>query len=247
MDILTRREKESLQPTEQSMHIYHADACGNTFLVICADDMECASAHLHNLPTTTWSFDSALILLPSETASVRMLVVEQDGSISTMCGNGTRAVAAVLDEMDLPRTIEVGHGVLEVHKIRPSRYAVNLGTPYVNGAIHVCGEPHQVFAMRELDLNILESHGRLCVPHANATGYQNVSPNTIIARTFERGVNRFTHSCGTGASAAAWHASDCGTRPGSYSVQMGKFVLTAHIDPTSVTLEGDVTIRKETS
>ena len=81
--------------------------------------------------------DGLILILPSETADVRMRMFNADGSESEMCGNGVRCVAKYAYDHGLaknnPMKIQTGRGVLTLHleidrgKVR--QVMVNMGEP----------------------------------------------------------------------------------------------------------------------
>jgi diaminopimelate epimerase len=77
-----------------------------------------------------------------------------------------------------------------------------------------CGEPHAVVFVDSIQGIPLETWGSATVPRANCTVVARISDRHVFARTFERGVNRETFSCGTGATAAAQLIVDMAARDG---------------------------------
>ena len=236
--------------------MYIAEACGNTFAVMF-DDRGQAQERLQDWrQSETWTFDSALVLHSTTGASVAMSIHERDGSVSAMCGNGLRALGAILDDLGLPRSVRVDSGVLHVERSRNGAYQTPI-RPAVPGGIlrpsigpeggytlyEVEGEPHAVAVVDQADHVPLARWARHVVPLANCTILSRVSHNTIRARTFERGVNRETPSCGTGACAAATAAvRELGFTARRIQVSMTHFVLTVNLTPDAMVLEGSVNI-----
>jgi diaminopimelate epimerase len=82
--------------------------------------------------------DGLILILPSDTADVRMRMFNADGSEAEMCGNGVRCVAKFAYDHGLtsknPLRVETGRGVLQLalevgpdQKVR--RVTVNMGEP----------------------------------------------------------------------------------------------------------------------
>lgn len=243
-----------------SIRIWEADACGNRFLILAGNE-QTVEKHLTALRFTgKWSFDSALVLAESGNA-FRMSVVERDGSVSDMCGNGARAVGHVLECVGVKSAIEVGAGILEVKKTSRG-YAVPLGkvvrlpwSPEVvinqlpdHTVYAVSREPHAVIRVNNVNAFPLSKIGpQFTQRGVNCTVFSEVGSNTICARTFERGVERETHSCGTGATAAAWssqsHRVARGGAWGSTEVRMSGQSLWVHLQDGEPILEGPATAR----
>src|SRR6059058_1813706 len=84
--------------------------------------------------------DGLILILPSESADVRMRMFNADGSESEMCGNGVRCVAKYAFDHGLtrrnPMTVETGRGVLSLAlravegKVR--EVTVNMGEPILD-------------------------------------------------------------------------------------------------------------------
>jgi len=210
-------------PHEGAVRLFKADATGNRFLIVLGHPAEVAAAVIRLVGCgQAWSFDSLLSLDLVPGGTVLMRVWEQDGSESAMCGNGARAVARLLDMLGLPLRIALKSGrALDVVRTADGLYSVPLGPVMDGGAFpvpqlgappfrlyQVCGEPHAVALMPSLSGVPLEAWGRLTVPRANCTVVSRSRGGEVAARTFERGVNRETLSCGTGATAAAQRLLD---------------------------------------
>ena len=94
------------------------------------------------------------------------------------------------------------------------------------------------------DLNVLgrqlNADGR-CFPFGmNITAFIEEKPNLLCAVTYERGVQRLTQSCGTGASCAA--AFYLNNRPGQVMVKNPGGILEIIITPDYLELKGPATI-----
>lgn len=234
------------------MEKWIGEACGNTFLVLFPhrNEKELVARHLDNLrKTKRWTFDTALALWPTNGASVAIQVIERDGSISNMCGNGVRVVGKILQQQNRPRTIQTGQSILSINTTRHDLLSANLGeieyagiqiTPYAQlfTTYKICGEPHSVGIVNNVHKAPLSKWGRRIVPKANCTICSPVTNGIIEARTFERGVNQITQSCGTGACAAAFAMRRHADNSDKLEVRMHNYTLHVHISSRNVTLEG---------
>lgn len=158
-----------------------------------------------------------------------------DGSLAQMCGNGIRVFARFLVEEGLadPAGMEIATrgGVRHVRRVESGEYAVQMGEAtamkgfasvqvgnrsYPAVGVHV-PNPHAVAFVGSLD-----AAGALTQPPevgpegmfpegVNVEFVADVAPAHIAMRVHERGVGE-THSCGTGACAAAYAAR---RRPGA--------------------------------
>ncbi len=159
--------------------------------------------------------DGLIVLAPHDQYDFRMIYYNADGRVSTMCGNGGRCVLhyyyhniraseeILFLAIDGPHTGIVGNEVqLKMNDV-----------PCVdkNGADYILdtGSPHYVqFAekINDIDVNAL---GRMIrhSPPFKADGinvnFVRLNDKSISVRTYERGVENETLSCGTGVVASA--------------------------------------------
>jgi diaminopimelate epimerase len=170
--------------------------------------------------------DGMLLIEDSEKASVRMRIINRDGSEASMCGNGSRAAAHwAHHEIKLPQEfkIETLAGVLNAHvdgdvaKVRltdPKDFARVDGfdVPGAMDGIYFVntGVPHLVTEFADLGAVSIHTLGQTIRYHerfkpagTNASFFQVLGPGHIRVRVYERGVEAETQSCGTGSSACA--------------------------------------------
>ena len=100
--------------------------------------------------------DGLIMVLPSETADVRMRMFNADGTESEMCGNGVRCVAKLAYDHGLskrnPMKVETGRGVLSLALElggdgKVAQVVVNMGEPILDLA-EVPVDPKKVSAQR---------------------------------------------------------------------------------------------------
>lgn len=165
--------------------------------------------------------DGLICLLPSQEADFRMQYFNSDGHESTMCGNGGRCLAAFAAytgaagaegrfiAVDGPHAYRIlPGGLVTLGMIRPYGYRV-LGEDRV--FLHT-GSPHYVAFLPEgiAQLDVHAEGRRIRYDAAFAPGGLNVNfvqaegPQALHVRTYERGVEGETLSCGTGVTAAAY-------------------------------------------
>lgn len=169
-----------------------------------------------------------LILLEEDSESdFRMVYFNSDGGESTFCGNGGRCAVAFARLLNpgLGRSIRFraldGFHLAEAGENNIS-LAMNLVSPVMPvpgeaGVFDVhTGSPHRVFLYEEkADSDTVFRKGRE-VREAHSAGGINVNFMTILGgnhiflRTYERGVEAETLSCGTGVTAAALVAAGLG-------------------------------------
>lgn len=177
--------------------------------------------------------DGVLFLSPSTRADLGMRLIQPDGSEAEMCGNGIRCLAKyawdggyVGEQFD----VETLAGIIpvQVREGEGSFWAkVNMGQPkFDRPLIPACGSgdllqerieeicvsavntgvPHAVVFVDDLDFDIMKlapsiRHSSLFPEGANVN-FVKLGEHLEI-RTFERGVEGETLSCGTGSVAAA--------------------------------------------
>jgi len=167
--------------------------------------------------------DGLIILAPHPTLDFRMIYYNSDGRESTMCGNGGRCIArfaadlqAVGEQMKFEAidgehqaTImgaEVALQMIDVEEIS------RIGADYFADT----GSPHHVAFADELEtLDLIEEAQAIRYnEHYKQEGvnvnYVKVEGDSLSMRTYERGVEDETFSCGTGVTAAALTAFAAG-------------------------------------
>lgn len=171
--------------------------------------------------------DGLLVLDTSKKADYRMHIINADGSVAQMCGNGIRCLAAYIvrhrKPQVLPFFIETLAGII-VAKARDETALVKLSQPYdyqpdiplnvLGKKIHVnyinTGVPHTVIyvdALSNIDVaaigRAVRYHKRFAPAGTNVNFVEQIARDRIAVRTYERGVEDETKACGTGSVAAA--------------------------------------------
>lgn len=156
-----------------------------------------------------------------------------DGSEAEMCGNGARCVARWAYETGITKdkmVIETIAGNVPAERLDSRTYRVQLNSPTVfeaNKTIQVAGKevtvdyvelgspgiPHLVVHIPDLAMTELASifdFARKLRNHpafkkgTNVNFYDILSDQTVVERTYERGVEDFTLACGTGTGSTAY-------------------------------------------
>ncbi|MEW5801966.1 MAG: hypothetical protein AB1847_07665 [bacterium] len=177
--------------------------------------------------------DDLLVLQDSTIADVRLRVLGKDGYEADFCGNGMiYAAAKVGEEMNVDKVkiesasgvktavkldgewkVEIGQAIMLNQELATIPSTLLHGRP-VFGLVRA-GEPHLIMGV-PATFNGLHMHQKdfenYCRPLRDITGIEggvNITmvfesrDNAVLIRTFERGVQRQTFSCGTGSVSAA--------------------------------------------
>jgi diaminopimelate epimerase len=175
--------------------------------------------------------DGVLLVLPSANGAARMRVVNADGSVPEMCGNGLRCVALLVAEQlghhngELAIETDAGvrvclferrgdEGVVDVDMgvVRVvGQRALNVAGVLLELTLADAGNPHAIAYREEPETDVLVL-GPPVATHASFAEGTNVElvrwrDGAIEVAVWERGVGR-TLACGTGACAVA--AVACG-------------------------------------
>ena len=170
--------------------------------------------------------DGLLLIEDSKKADLKMRIFNPDGSEVDMCGNGSRSVALYAVESGIaPKDmrIETGAGIIDAEviglnvKVRltdPKDLSLNkrlkIGKKVHKVHFINTGVPHVVSFLKDIDkLNVgsigskIRYHKSFKPEGTNADFVKVLNPKEIKIRTYERGVERETYACGTGAAASA--------------------------------------------
>jgi len=172
--------------------------------------------------------DGAIILVPSKSGKTDWAwdFYNNDGSVGEMCGNGARCFARFVQKKtgsNRDFTFETGAGVITAH-FEGERVTVNLTTPQglrLNEQVPLStgqqtvhslntGVPHAVLFVPDADKAMIQQvgpevrrHSHFAPRGTNVNFVQLLEPGRIRVRTYERGVEDETYSCGTGVTASA--------------------------------------------
>lgn len=160
-----------------------------------------------------------LILLENDSQhDFRMVYYNSDGNQSTMCGNGGRCIVRFAFDLQLitGETVFIAidgvhHAAIVDDEISLQMIDVHKITKNEDGSVFLdTGSPHYVGLVTEIDdFPIFEFGKKIRYSKAYQPGGTNVNAvektgeNTFKMRTYERGVEDETLSCGTGATAVA--------------------------------------------
>lgn len=190
--------------------------------------------------------DGLLLLESSKTADFRMRIFNPDGTEAEMCGNGIRCLIKFVyrerlvaeKEVSIQTTDGIYFGKLKrdlvsVKMREPGEIRLNLKVKIKKKGytLHFInfGVPHTIILvddLKKVDLKnlapLIRNHQEFAPCGTNVNFVEVVDCHSLILRTYERGVEEETFSCGTGASAAA-----------IISYKLGKVNSPVKVSPTS--------------
>jgi diaminopimelate epimerase len=168
--------------------------------------------------------DGLMLLQPKEGYDFEMVYYNADGLVGSMCGNGGRCLVAfaqflgVVDNeayfiaSDGPHQAHLKDGL--VHLQMKDVYAIE---DLEEACFMNTGSPHYVKQVEALaDLNVfaqgraIRYSDRFKAEGTNVNFVEHLPHNKLSVRTYERGVEDETFSCGTGVTACALAASRAG-------------------------------------
>lgn len=219
----------------ERLHFSKYVGCGNDFILI--DDREgtfpfASKEWIAKLCHRNFGIgaDGIILLQSPQKADFRMRIFNCDGSEAEMCGNGIRCLKLFLSDLgykepsylietmkrQLKVTTEEGLVAVEMGPPTELRFSIPIayqGQEYEAYYLDT-GVPHLVLFVDDIaaiDVAAFGSflrHHPLFAPKGCNVNFAERTPFERIAiRTYERGVERETLACGTGATAAALAAA----------------------------------------
>lgn len=163
--------------------------------------------------------DGLMIMEPSAIADFKMVYYNSDGNQATMCGNGGRCIARLFFDREYGKDVcrfEAADGLhtatlnnglieLEMHVLSPAKeyglssFTIHTGSPHYVKLCDNSSELDQIipFGRKIRHNSPFEEEG------INVNLVLSEGPDAIRVRTYERGVEDETYSCGTGVVASA--------------------------------------------
>lgn len=172
-------------------------------------------------PHTGIGADGLIIIAPSVHHDFEMIYYNADGSKATMCGNGSRCSVALFQLLGLANdTVKFiagdGEHFATVSKVSDDLWNVevsirDLPFPVKTGNAFLIntGTPHLVNLVNDVSSIDLNTQGPVLrydqkfQPLGVNVDWFSMKPHMITVRTYEKGVEDETLSCGTGVTACA--------------------------------------------
>jgi diaminopimelate epimerase len=170
--------------------------------------------------------DGLILLEKSAYKDFKMEYFNSDGSYASMCGNGGRSIAKFAYDLgiaNLKMVFETDAGVINAEILPEDRVKLDLYDPKdlekdvkieANGKefdvdFINTGVPHAVIFVDDIEKIDVLGYGRAVRRHktfapagTNVNFVKVIKDNTILVRTYERGVEDETLACGTGITAS---------------------------------------------
>ncbi|MBT8324453.1 MAG: diaminopimelate epimerase [Winogradskyella sp.] len=161
--------------------------------------------------------DGLILLENDDEADFKMVYYNSDGNESTMCGNGGRCITAFANMLGIISENAVFRAIDGLHQSRIEGEKVYLqmqvvDTVKINDSYVYLdtGSPHHVTLVNDVEALNLKSEGARIrysdlygKDGCNINFVQQVDESQFKVRTYERGVEDETLSCGTGVTAVA--------------------------------------------
>lgn len=203
------------------LHFYKYQGTGNDFVIIDNRDLHFPKNDTRLIAALCHrrfgiGGDGLILLEHSADADFKMVYFNADGQASSMCGNGGRCIVAFAHHLGIIKGDTVFEAVDGMHKAHISGHQVEL---HMNDVQQVeqfehysfldTGSPHHVqlvAQLEEMDVPFEGSRlrfGKYGKAGSNINFVQQLAADKFAVRTYERGVEDETYSCGTGVTAVA--------------------------------------------
>lgn len=162
--------------------------------------------------------DGLILLENHHDHDFKMVYYNSDGNESTMCGNGGRCLVAFANQLGIIKNKAVFEATDGIHHATIENDTVRLQMQDVSGVLKTptysfldTGSPHHVqmedaienLEIKQKGAEIRYSDLYKAKDGSNVNFVKKIDESTFRLRTYERGVEDETLSCGTGATAAA--------------------------------------------
>lgn len=161
--------------------------------------------------------DGLILLENSKSANFKMVYFNADGITSSMCGNGGRCLVAFAEYLGIISNRATFEAIDGLHEATIEKEIINLKMINVDTINQFdehlfldTGSPHHVTfvdTIKNVNVKISGRKIRYGAPYfekgSNVNFVEKIDENTFKVRTYERGVEDETLSCGTGVTAVA--------------------------------------------
>jgi len=234
---------------------YKYQGTGNDFVLIDNRQLQFSKNNtklIHQLCDRKFGIGAdGLILLENDTEyDFKMVYYNSDGNESTMCGNGGRCIVAFANFLGVIKNETTFRAIDGKHYATIDDDIVNLQMQDVStieqhdGYVFLnTGSPHHVTftdEISQIDIKVKGAAIRYGAPYfeegANVNFVKKLSDTEFRVRTYERGVEDETLSCGTGVTAVAlamYHLQETTANTITLQVEGGTLQVSFELDATT--------------
>ncbi len=166
--------------------------------------------------------DGLIVLLPCEKDGIdfQWLFYNSDGSVASMCGNGTRACAHYAYTNNLANknltfltkagkiSCEVNGNIVQTQMTKPNILKENFTQDGFTWFLIDTGVPHLVTLVNDLNSYNHDLCSKMRYEYNANVNFACIKDKKIYVRTYERGVEGETLACGTGMVACFLRAKE---------------------------------------
>lgn len=205
-----------------NIHFYKYHGTGNDFIMIDNRDknVSLAASQIADVCHRRFGIgaDGLILLELEEGYDFKMIYFNSDGHPSSMCGNGGRCITQFAYDIGI-RKKEYRFNAIDGEHIswiddegivRLKMQDVHSVEEHLNYTLLNTGSPHLVKTVSELEIYPVYKEGyeirngeKFQEEGVNVNFVEVIDDDKIFVRTYERGVEDETYSCGTGVTAAA--------------------------------------------
>lgn len=205
-----------------NVHFYKYQGAGNDFVLLDNRNNEfdhLDAKHIKHLCNRNFGIgaDGLMLLNEEEGYDFKMVYYNADGNPSSMCGNGGRCIVKFAHDRGINANqyqflaVDGPHlaSFDEQQQVRLKMIDVEEITPYGADYIVNTGSPHYVKMVKDVVLLDVYTGGK-DIRYSTDFSAEGINvnfveqqPGAILVRTYERGVEDETLSCGTGVTASA--------------------------------------------
>lgn len=204
-----------------TINFYKYQGTGNDFVMIDNRDLTFPkdTETIKNLCDRRFGIgaDGLILLENGDQVDFKMVYYNSDGNESTMCGNGGRCIVAFAHFLDIFEDKCTFLAIDGLHEAEMNFGTVKLKMIDVNNILKIdtdyelnTGSPHYVRYVENIDTYNVYENGynirnseRYAKEGINVNFVEQLDEQHIFVRTYERGVEDETYSCGTGVTACA--------------------------------------------